>query len=331
MLLSTRLLPSLATVLCLASTPVTADASRDSSRPAARIQPEDQVLQAAVFRNELRLDSTKHFAIYHNESDLWVEALGALLEDTYAQFAVRMAELGLRPENEDQPLVWVCFSDRDAYRNYARSADGLASTGLDAYYSSVTNRVAFLRNSTGSREPLPDAPFDGIDPIPVSPQTFATVESVDAVAKVTHEAVHQLSFSRGILNPKAIYPLWITEGMAVHLEYGYSDDTERHELWRQALANARDAGQLLDLRDFVSLTRVDYRDLEPVRLRYAQAWGFYDFISKRYPRRLRAYLVEMTGTSTRGTSQTREIFEGVFGPVESLKSQWENYLNRLQP
>lgn len=296
--------------------------------PAAPELHEDRILRDAVLDSGLRLKSTKHFAIYHNESDLWAVALGVLLEDTHARFAARMTALGLTPETQEEPLVWICFSDRDAYLRYAQDADGMTSSGLDAYYSSVTNRVAFLRDDRGTSRRAPaKIDVDNSDPSALSPQTFGTVESSDAVARVTHEAVHHLSFGQGILDRNVVYPLWVTEGMAVHLENGYSGDPDRHVLWGRALANARNAGELLDLRDFVALTRVDYRNLDATRHRYAQAWGLFDFLSTNCAVQLRQYLREMNEKSVRGSVDRLAIFEHVFGPVESLKSPWEDYLN----
>ncbi len=293
----------------------------------------DATLQNLVDREGLLLERTKHFAIYHNASALWAEQLGRLLEDSYDRFDACMDEIGLPRNDLHAPLVWICFQERSDFVAYARAADGIAPYSLEAYYSAMTNRVAFCCNSEKN--------IEGIGPTTLEPASedqetgqsvpLATFESRDTIAKVTHEAVHHLGFSRGILRREVVYPMWITEGMAVNLEYSGIGDASRGEQWQGTLRKARDAGKLLSLRDFVTFTRVDFRDMGNARIRYAQAWGFYDFMSHRYPFQLREYLKALRTERTGQRFPTVESFERAFGSLDGMTRNWARYLEDQRP
>jgi hypothetical protein len=290
----------------------------------------DPQLQEFVHQKSLRLETTKHFAIFHNESAFRAAALGGLLEDAHARFNARMDNVGLRRTDLHEPLVWFCFNERSDFVEYARMADGNAPANLDAYYSAMTNRVAFLCKFEGGQVIEDYGPERGKSHLGTDqPAPLATFEARDTLAKVTHEAVHHLCFSHGILVREVAYPLWVTEGMAVNMEYGHADEEDRYSQWRRTLRQARNVGDLLPLRDFVTLDRVDYKDLRKARSRYAQAWGFYDFICRDYADQLREYLYAMRLEPAAHSSLNTETFERAFGSLDEMAPRWAQYLEEL--
>jgi hypothetical protein len=268
----------------------------------------------AVARHE-----TKHFVILHAHGERWATGMGAALERIYARFLPVSATAGFAVHAPTGPLTWLCFRDGDARDLYDAAFEGDGTPSFKSFYSSRTDQVLLLGPA-----PLAEA---GLSPEPTDPS--ARPPATDAI-RIAHEMAHQLSYHTGLQTRGVMYPLWVSEGLAMLYETallspdGFQAD---NPLRRVRLQEARDGRRLWPLKDFVTMTQSP-ADEETRSDFYAQAWGLANLMMRRdrpgFARYL-ALLGQLEGGRRPEAALARE-FESAFGDPAAFDRAWQEYL-----
>ena len=271
--------------------------------------------------------TTNHFVLLTDAGKAWSAKAGQTLERTRGAFyrAFGDAGFGLLPLQER--LVWVAFTQRDNFHQYALNIDRLDMSWSDGYYSTRTNRVALVCDGAENGH----AGGSVIDSTETHPQPS---EGFTHLAQATHEAVHQIAFNCGLQKRGVMYPLWASEGLATNFEavagapFGPEhDNPHRH----RQLMRAVNRGGLIPLDEFVTLTRVPVDDVDATHDVYAQSWAFFGFLFKHRPQQLRRYLDELRhlDAGRRSQASLRREFVRSFGRIETLERSWQAYVRLL--
>ncbi len=296
---------------------------------------------ASQLGNDYWIRNSEHFLIVSSGEDRWANQASYLLERVYDQFysAFSLAGYDLGPGKEK--LIWICFPTLDEFVTYADLADNVDMSWSDGYYSARTNRVALIRTARGplsvSAAVSWTAPGRVADNTTSSDGDYSKPGSFSGVdvKRATHEAAHQLAFNSGIQRRGVMYPFWVSEGLATNfeadsigqIELGRPDVSRRRRL---LAANRND--KLLDIGQFMSITRISTGNGEQLRNMYAQAWGFFRFLWHKHPEKLRSYLKDLStkDSGPRSSYVMRRELEKNFGSLEAIESSWGNYLAMLQ-
>jgi hypothetical protein len=286
--------------------------------------------------------TTEHFVLLHEAGAGYVPGACRTLECAYGYFYEVFSRAGFDLSRSENRLVWICFPRKSGFSKYALLAEGMDLSWLDAYYSTLTNRVAIVQTDQKARQreeaapPLRSdvqvsvaanrSPHDGVLAMSAAGQRFD-------VTRLTHELAHQLSFNSGIQKRGVVYPLWVSEGLATNFEFDrpVSAGLEHCNAARcNGLLETYAAGGLVPLREFVAQTTVP-PDTHVGRRHYAQAWGFFQFVLTERPENLRTYLHRLAEErpDRRDTSTMLAEFMEAFGPPEALEESWNAFLMRL--
>jgi hypothetical protein len=272
---------------------------------------------------------TSHFVLLTDAGAAWCVQAGRTLEQTRAAFYQAFNTAGFAIAPLDDRLVWVAFTRRDDFHQYALNVDRLDMSWSDGYYSTRTNRVALVCD--GAERGHGHAIAHASDSTEMHPQPS---EGFTHLAQTTHEAVHQIAFNCGLQKRGVMYPLWASEGLATNFEavagapFGPDHDNPHR---RRQLVRALGRDGLLPLNDFIVLTRVPVDDAGATHDVYAQSWAFFRFLYQHRPQQLRRYLEDLRGLDPgrRDAATLRREFVRAFGRVDSLDRSWQAYLRLL--
>lgn len=313
-----------------------------SDRPKQAPQPAPEAAREQTRPQDYGVDTlrTEHFRLSHDGSSRWAAEAGALLEATRSRFVREMARIGLDVENPDAPLDWIVFDRRDAYEHYARRADRVDMSSSRGYYSARTNVVALLRDP---------APAPGWIMAPAhddqNPQVHAAADdateaaaihpscSPHEMARISHEAIHQLAFNTGVQKRWVVYPLWVSEGMATTFEAynGEPSGLDRHNAkWAGRIIRMRQADRLEPLEQVLLRIRPP-RQPRALNDAYASSWAAFSFLASQRPRQLAAYLATLreARTGRRPHARMRRELEQAFGPIDALEPAWRQFIEDL--
>ncbi|MFA9478602.1 DUF1570 domain-containing protein [Phycisphaerales bacterium AB-hyl4] len=302
---------------------------------------------AAHFGDEPRAYRSPHFVLLYDVEPWQARMHVLLLERTHAQFyeVFGQGDFALRPLGER--LVCLLFAEQADFVDYGRAADGMDLSWTGGYYSARTNRVALFQRGWPEQQPdvvdaepamalvdrereadQPTLRFSALEPA-------ASDHRADGLASTVHEAAHQLAFNSGLQSRGVMYPLWVSEGLAISFEtqnpskaFGpaYINEPRRADL-----RVAREAGRLMELEQFVSLVRPPVDDAAMVRAVYAQAWALFHHLYNHEPKALRGYLGRLADLppGRRSAHVLRREFVSAFGPLEQFGDAWQAHLVAL--
>jgi hypothetical protein len=255
--------------------------------------------------------------------------MGQMLDRVYDRFYQSFGQAGFSPRRDIGKLVCVCLDSYNQFDAYGRSADGMEASWMDGYYSYQTNRVAFVRSSTGALVQPASAPAK-------SPRRAAANAPADPgplsagvnVRTATHELAHQLAFNSGLQNRGATYPFWLTEGLAMNFEATSADSCglcQSDSRYRARLADARSRGVLIPLERFVGMTEVPTGSAQAIRDAYAQAWGLFAYLFEHHRTELVKYLADVSKAwPGSGSDALRRRFIDAFGPLDRLERDMQS-------
>ncbi|MEX2672036.1 MAG: DUF1570 domain-containing protein, partial [Phycisphaeraceae bacterium] len=245
---------------------------------------------AAHFGREQRAYRSPHFVLLYDTEPWQARSHALLLERTHAQFREVFQQAGFAVQPLGEHLVCLLFVDHGDFARYGESADYMDLSWTGGYYSARTNRIALFQRGWPVQHVEPqgveaavalerDACEAGQPNLHLSSlEPAASDGRQDGLASTVHEAAHQLAFNTGLQQRGVMYPLWVSEGLAISFETqqpsqpfgpGEINEARRHDLRR-----AREAGQLIPLDRFVHVVRPP-ADAEQVRVVYAQAWALF--------------------------------------------------------
>ncbi|MCX5677211.1 MAG: DUF1570 domain-containing protein, partial [Planctomycetota bacterium] len=231
----TSCLTGLLAALMLATTGC-AQAPRASDPPAVPAGPQSATSPAAETVGQRKaallkecgegfeVRETGHWLIVHKADPKWVDSAARMLERTHDLYFEQLGKAGFEPQPLRQKLVCVLIGKQEDFAQYIdalRKATGRpplaeqppagqapparqAPLGLGSY-SGMTNRIQLC----------------DIHSIPRNPNRPVSAARLDLenIARISHEAAHQLSFNTGLLKQKTGYPMWLGEGIAANFEF----------------------------------------------------------------------------------------------------------------
>jgi hypothetical protein len=130
-----------------------------------------------------------------------------------------------------------------------------------------------------------------------------------------------------------MYPVWISEGMAINFETGkaLSAAAAQSGPRRMRLLESSAQGRLIPLEQFATMAQFRPDQGYDLRDTYAQAGGFFHFLLTRRPEALKGYLEQMKKCEPgrRDAEQLLAEFTHAFGPTPALTVDWLAYLKDL--
>ena len=293
---------------------------------------ENAVLPSGVI-GKFDTHSSAHYLIYDETRSGWAPDAAQVLECALDQFYEVWRDQSMALAAPRQPLVWLHFTERQSFDDYAQTVDRADLSWAEGYYSAKTHRVAVF-SRRGAAHPDPSSPGD-LEGIHATSGTHAVaVSPSDDLPRLTHEAAHQLAFESGLFQRGVTYPLWLSEGLALHFE---ADDEGRvgagasHAARRARLAEAARQGRLVPLSRFLTLTTLPTEDPAAVDAIYDQAWGVFALLLEERPAALREYLqlLAQQQAGRRSESARRAEVDKTFGDVAALDAAWVRFV--LEP
>ena len=263
---------------------------------------------------------TVHFSVACDMQEEQTQELTSFLEGAHAKFFDFFAQSGFNLDVPTDKLNWVCFDSSSRFDNYISQTEKMDLSWLTSYYSAKTNRVAIL-----------------LPPVRLNPRYVAydanaagnimaavTDSNTDHMLQIAHELAHQLAFNCGLQKRGVMYPLWVSEGLATALETQLC----RHPSVDrgQQLTKMRNAGRLIPLEKFVSITRLP-ADTSMHKYVYAQSQALFCFLLKQYPNEFKIYLknIHELNPGRRSDDTIRLEFIQVFGTISRLDKEWLAY------
>lgn len=271
---------------------------------------------------------TDHFFLVSEKESATSPALGSSLEGIRAKIREAMAARGLMLEDADDPLLWVCFDDREQYRQYALDVEHASPVFRDAFYSTRTNRVVLFNGQLPVRVGTP-VHLTGYNEEAAPEHRPASNERI---VVLTHEMTHQLAYNSGLQKRGVMYPLWVSEGLATYFESCSLAKTGRvaSQGRKARLVEMTREGRLLPLYELAVLAGPGALGRSPADV-YAQCWGFMGFLLEHHDDELSAYLGDLRDTpqGRRSSTALRRQFVTHFGSIDTLEQSWHDFVVSL--
>ena len=146
-------------------------------------------LTAAALQG-FRTKQTRRYLYVYNASEPFALAASRILETMYpGVFAYARAQ-HIEVHSPPSPLVVVMFRTEKEFQSH-----GAMPPGVTAYYNTVTNRVVMYEQKQLAQ----------IDPQLAAQQSISTI---------AHEGAHQILNNIGVQQRLAVWPTWLSEGLA---------------------------------------------------------------------------------------------------------------------
>jgi hypothetical protein len=287
---------------------------------------------------------TGHWLIVYKADPKWVDASAKMLERTHDLFFEQFKKAGFEPQPLGQKLVCVLLGEQEAFTKYlervrdsagqspfaeppapdSRPRPGGAKrpAGLGSY-SERTNRIQMCDIRAIPRK--------------VGPSEDSARADLENVARIAHEAAHQLSFNCGILKQHVGYPMWLAEGLATNFEFSDAEKpfgplTDNLSPRAARLRQLDADGKIMALKQMVTMSPYEAHQPGNKGPTYVQGWGLVQFLFTERPKQLKQYLAALA-ERPRGPQRRSEAlatFEAAFGPVDELEKHWKAFLKRLR-
>jgi hypothetical protein len=271
--------------------------------------------------------NTDHFSIISSLNPAEEKKIAYILELSYHHFnsLFKVHDFELRPPQDR--LTWLTFTNTDSFNRYAVETEGCDLSWLTGYYSAGTNIVAMITPQKISKWQFKEQKSRNPDII------ACPVDEQSSLVKLVHEAGHQLSFNTGLLKRKVMYPIWVSEGLAMFFERSllsdYFHSCRYISLRSRRLARIYHSKQLIRLDEFISMSCVD-EDACAIDI-YAEAWGLFDFLCEHRRDSLKQYFLSLYELEPgyRSKQTLHDEFVRAFGPLDQIERQWTSYLESL--
>ncbi len=310
---------------------------------------------------EFRLYETERYVILSDADPDWTREQGRYLERTYHQFHRFVKWLDLQPLPLQHKLVCILFEERANYQRFAASNDDISSPWIAGYFAPKHDWMVFYHieaspSLSAARDQLTRMRMElnslEAKTRTASPQDLAGLNervalyrdhlqqqqhrvnvfaSETSTATTIHEGVHQLMFHTRIQSPLRVYPLWISEGLAMNFETNVPnqafgpqyESTMRLEQFTEIVRQ----NALMPLSELIEYEMHPPHDEKKVRTIYSQSYGFVAYLVRFHRPELRNYLEIMRTTAPvrLGTGEQRAIFVKCFGNPETLEARWLRY------
>ena len=270
---------------------------------------------------------TEHFSLVYSPDIKDDEKIASILELAYCHFQSLFTECSLEPAAPAEKLRWITFTDKDSFNLYALNTENQDLSWLNGYYSAKTNIVAVVSPQKISKWQIES------ENVPNSNIIACPPDAETGLAKIVHEAAHQLAFNTGLQKQKVKYPFWVSEGLATYFEQSmfsnYFESSRYASIRKKGLIKAYSQKKLIPLDEFISMTSLN-ETVGPVDA-YAQAWGFYTFLIENNKSSLKTYLSRLYKLESGWIDEQTlyNIFIDSFGSTSDLNPKWTHFVDHL--
>jgi Protein of unknown function (DUF1570) len=149
---------------------------------------------------------------------------------------------------------------------------------------------------------------------------------------LVHETTHLLCYNTGLLSRKANVPLWVSEGLATHVELWQNKRSrigEPNRLWISFLNDARKNGTAwVPIADLVASDK-SFDDKKTAELSQAESWLMVHYLLTT-PQQLPKFRAYLAGLQTDEAAANRvEYVEKHLGPLKNLDRELVRHLKRV--
>jgi len=271
--------------------------------------------------------ATPHYLICTNAGRGYGEWCGQLFERLQAGFQRFWKDRIPGLEAPDRPLVAIAFASRKEYQAFQLKDAGGQVGDAQGYYSARTNRMVLFDQS---REQSGGPALDS------SEIQKLGLRNPAVIATVIHEAVHQLSFNRGLQTRYADNPVWFSEGLAMYFE---TPDLEARSGWKTiGKINPARLDRYRSLsksspREIRSLIATDdrFRDPQTAIDAYAEAWALHFFLLRTQKEKYNSYLNALRAKPPlRWETPDQRVaeFEAAFGSLADVEREQLKFMAR---
>ena len=159
---------------------------------------------------------THHYLFVYNTSENFAVATSRILESMFPGMKAHAKSQRIEVHEPEVPLVAIMFRTQREMQAYRRMPPGVV-----AYYHTITNRIVMFEESKLAK-------------------VKRELAVKQALATIAHEGAHQILHNIGVQKRLAIWPMWLSEGLA---EYYAPTSFGKRLRWKGA-------GQVNDMRMF---------------------------------------------------------------------------------
>lgn len=342
----------------------TTKGQRTPNQDGLKRQSQSYLKAKEILGDRFRRYDTDRYVILSDADPDWTRQQGRSLERTYHQFHRFVQWLDLQPLPLQHKLVCILFESRDSYQRFAATQDNISAPWIAGYFAPKHDWVVFyhieaspslsaarnqlgrmemellnlesqardaVKKGTEDIESLQDRVVLYRDHLQQQQRRVNSFASETSTATTIHEGVHQLMFHTRVQSPLHVYPLWISEGLAMNFEtttpnqaFGprYESPTRREQF--EALMSSQD---LIPLSELIELETHPPNDEQKMRLVYSQSYALVGYLVRFHKPELRNYLQWMrtSAPSRLGSGQQRALFVKCFGDPDVLETRWLRY------
>ncbi len=281
---------------------------------------------------------TEHYMICYNGTQAYAQWCGSLFERLFMAFRNSWTRQGFELAKPEFPLVAVVFADKASYVRYSEKTLGDAAESIFGYYEPETTNRIIMYDLTDLG--VAAAPQRRMGPATRIAQFLASPNAPGAVSTIVHEATHQIAFNSGLHQRLSDCPKWFSEGIAMYCEtpdlrgkQGWAGigavNRTRLDQFRQFLQQRR------PVKSLKSLIENDERliDTKQVLDAYAESWALTYFLIHKHSKEYIAYLKDLSRKQPLeidGKVKRLAEFEKRFGPIDTLETEFVNYMERMR-
>lgn len=330
--------------------------------------------QAASVAGATHTFHSEHFSIVYTGERRFAALRAALLERLYERFYGTMDRLGIEVYRPRHKLVVVVLATQEQFERYLAGQGRRAPGGgavLQGLYDPQVHRSVFfdqrrggplarlqaqlllleaqLASARGGQvvmaldgrpQVLSRAQAEGL--VQAWREELAVLFERENEAVTLHEGAHHLIFASGLQNRRAVWPVWLSEGLACGFEDAGAHTRGAALMNRSRLERVRKAlhqRRWLGLAELVTIAAPPAKDVESF---YDQSWSLVAFLANRDAAALDDYLREIgqpadvDGRPYRAEemaerAQSLRLFGAFFGSdLESLEREWQQWVLRAR-
>jgi hypothetical protein len=358
----TPLAPCMALLAALLAAPAPQTGSAPPEAPPEATLPlSPQEIAEGLLPSAFTRHETRHWTILSDARPATIDHVGEQLESAMHQFSRLCRMLGSARPMPQERMLCIVFSDAEDFQEFARHGDeyDIDPDVFGGYFSSKTEWILFYDpKGTPELEEARDAldeheeALDTIRSEPRSahedPRTRARrehalqqqtkrieearrnldeFERARQMALTVHEAFHQLAWITEFADHRGGWGLWLHEGFATGFEteditraYGPAHESAK---WRASFKQAMVDGQLLPLRELLTIRTLDGMAPDQVTAFYAQSYATVRWLWRFRRTRLNGYIRSLRDDPDLAFPRDDlKAFESAFGPIETLERRW---------
>lgn len=281
-----------------------------------------------------QIHKTEHYIVCYNTSRTYARWCGSLMENLYTVFTTYWKGRGKTLLDPEFPLVMVVFADVRQYKEYGKDDLGDAADAIIGYYHFSTNQVVCY-DISGREMFAKDR--GNLTYTSATREILRRPGTESQIATIIHEATHQLSFNRGLMQRYADVPLWVNEGVSLVFEV---PDLKNPKGWKGTVKlnplRLPRYREYLRRRPEDALRRILtddnlFRDLRSSEDAYAESWALTYYLLRIRREQFIKYIDKISTKRPLHweNAETRiRDFEECFGSLETLERTYLNFMKK---